>query len=170
MGDDIGGICIFKLKGRARELVVTADRGGGPTSLKASRVFYDLFVNAQGDLGHRRVVLTRRVLNPKRAASIDEVQTSVRAFEMDILDSESLMKTRLEDPMKIEGLLKILPPLIYEATISQNNLEHSYNVMREYVFHQVGRRQQHGQDIGLPQWTAGSAGDKNGVAPPPMDY
>ena len=73
MGHDIWGICVFKLQGRVGEVVDSALREGGSVSLRASRVFFDLYRDSQGEVGNRRVVLTKLVLNPKKAKTIAEV-------------------------------------------------------------------------------------------------
>ena len=91
---------------------------------------------------------------------MSEVVERVRQWEVDVIDYESLSDRCMDEPMKVEALLRNLPQQMYELAMRQNGLDRNFKALKDYVLHQAGRRSQLDKTTSKP-----SGRDDNGPSP-----
>ena len=61
-------------------------------------------------------------------------------WEIEVAEYENICGTKLDDNIRTQALLRMLPTDLQELVSSQAGIEDSFEHMRRYVLDQVGRR------------------------------
>ena len=140
MGRDVWSILVLKVKEAVRSIVDRASRETDDLLLRVSIAMYDMLTQSRGQMSTRIFSLLDAVTHPKMAMDWSAVPDLCRKWENDLTDYQGLTGLAFDPNMKTEAFLRILPVDLRNLALSQQNLEKNFENLRDYIYHQVGRR------------------------------
>ena len=140
MGRDVWSIYVLKIKEAVQSTVDRAGRETDNLLLRASIVAFDMLREAKGQMSTRTFTLLESVTHPVAAKDWKSVPDRCRAWENDLTDYQNLTGLSTDPNLKTEAFLRILPTDLKNLALSQHGLDRQYESLRDYTFHQIGRR------------------------------
>ena len=114
-----------------------------PALTRLSRAWFALLRDSRGRVADRKITLADWVHSPARAKTWTEVPEQLRNWENHVIEYESLLGTQLQEGVKTQAILRLVPMDLRDVTLAQPGLEERYEQLRTYVLNMAGRRAAH---------------------------
>ena len=139
---DLWNVLVTKMQGNGASIVnLQMERASSETDrrLRGPRAFHELYVEARGQMGDRKLELHRAVVQPPKLKEWSDVPSGIRAWEAKVEEYDVLTNTPLSEDTKLVTLQEMLPQTLEEKAISHPSYEDGYRAWRDHVTSLVAR-------------------------------